>query len=119
MPVDSGICRNQDGFTAFSSSSKRSTVSAGLAIQAVVEARRAYKQDRELSGITEAQMHQLTHLEVVRTSRQELITNVKGLGWVDATKVPLTDTDTPRFVADVDEDIVSTYHLWSARIGAW
>lgn len=49
-----------------------------------------------------------THLEVIRTSRQELITNVKGLGWVDATKVPLADTDTPRFVADVDEDVVST-----------
>ncbi len=73
----------------------------------MVEARRACEQDRELRVITQCP-DVPTHLEVIRTSRQELITNVKGLGWVDATKVPLADTDTPRFVADVDEDVVST-----------
>lgn len=99
-------CVNQSyaAFT-FSSSSNRSTVSAGLAIQAVVEARRACTCTVSLSLLYNGD---IIYLEVICPGRQELITNMQRLGRIDSTKVLLTNPNTPRFVANIDKYIVAT-----------
>jgi hypothetical protein len=52
-----------------------------------------------------------SYLEVICTRRQELIPNVQRLGRIDATEVPLTGSNTPGLVADIDKDIISACEL--------
>lgn len=46
-----------------------------------------------------------THLEVIRSSAQELVSDVQRLATLDAAKVPLARHHAPRLVADIHEDL--------------
>lgn len=46
------------------------------------------------------------YLEVIGTSRQKLVTDMQCLGTFNAAKITLAYANTPRFIADVDKDIV-------------
>lgn len=59
-----------------------------------------------------------TYFEIIRTSRQELITDMQGLRRVNAAKVLLTNTHTPRLITDIDEHIIATWtESTSAHLG--
>lgn len=51
----------------------------------------------------------LTNLKIIGTSGQELVANVESTGTVDAAEILLTGAHTPGFIADVDEDVISTF----------
>lgn len=48
-----------------------------------------------------------SYLEVIGACRQELVAHVQSLGGLDPAKIPLTGTDTPGLVANVDKDVVA------------
>lgn len=62
-------------------------------------------QCKETEGAREGR---ITNFKVIRTGRQELIAYMQGLRPVNTPEILLTGTDTPGFIADVDEDVVST-----------
>lgn len=92
-------------------SSRRATVSEGEAIQAVVHARRACEELAVSSSIrlTDRGKDYRTYLEIIRTSRQELIANMNSPAAFDTAKVLLSDQNTPGLVANINEDVVATY----------
>ena len=53
----------------------------------------------------------LTNLKIIGTSGQELVTDVESAGTVDAAEILLTGAHTPGFIADVDEDVISTFTI--------
>ena len=85
-------------------SSSSWTVSKGLAIQAVVHARRAYGPSLAFSQCTS----DAAFLEVVRASRQELVSNMQSLVLLNAAKVILACQHAPALVADINEDVIPT-----------
>lgn len=58
----------------------------------------------------------MSNLEVIGASRQELISYMQRSGSVNAPKVLLARADAPRFVADVDKDVVAACRMLEVDI---
>lgn len=91
-------------FSRSSNSSRSCTVSVGLAIHAVVDAKRACSSE-QLHGLSRVR----SYLEIIGPRRQELISNMQRSRPFNAAEILLTGTYAPCLITDIDENIAASW----------